>query len=398
MTDRTHIERLLQAYLRDELAEADVRTLFELLRIDANLSLLEEALDAELRSETPDGPSIRKLRLKEIEQAILDRSQPIETVTRLRPRWIRIAASVVLAVAAGWAAWQLFESNVKSDLSTRHGEYVEAPSRNRAVLSLGDKQHVYLDSARDRVLATHSSVLVERIKDGELVYHSMDAAAAPAIPEFHSLSNPRGSRLLEVTLTDGTKITLNAGSAVRYQVPFDKDRRLITVDGEAFFEVAPHTSWPMVVRHGEMDVQVLGTTFNVNAYEDANQAVVTLVEGSVRVDFSEAETGTLLRPGFQAIWNSAQQDLSTSAANLRQTLAWREGRFDFENKTFDEAMKEIARWYDVEVVYTDQVPQIVFFGDMHRNTSLNGILQTLEIFGVKAIIKDQKLLLEYKRK
>src|SRR5690606_11743050 len=188
---------------------------------------------------------------------------------------------------------------------------------------------------------------------------------------------------------------------IRYLVPFEKNRREIQIEGEAYFEVAHNSAWPMVVRYRDLHVEVLGTSFNVNAYEDAQEAVVSLVEGAVRVDVKENATSLQsmhLRPGYQAVWHTAQQSVSTSEANLRQVLAWREGRFDFENKRFDEAMQELGRWYNVEIVYTDQVPQIVFVGDMDRSTSLNGLLRTLEIFGVKARIEDQKLYLEFKRR
>jgi ferric-dicitrate binding protein FerR (iron transport regulator) len=200
-----------------------------------------------------------------------------------------------------------------------------------------------------------------------------------------------------MALPDGTQVWLNSGSSIRYPVAFTGSQRKVEITGEVYFEVVKNRKMPFRVRvYDRTEIEVLGTHFNVNAYDNEDTISTTLLEGSVRIlarreGFPDAQLVRVLQPGQQL-------QLSATASNIIEpdidkVIAWKEGLFDFDGMELKTALKQIARWYDVEVVYKDKVPNVKFYGRISRNISLNGLIKGFEGSGVHMSIQNGKQLI-----
>jgi transmembrane sensor len=307
----------------------------------------------------------------------------IEMPVRHKKVWIKwVAAACIVLVAALAVVLSL----TKSDIGTKPpvaatSTDIPAPQNNRAVITLADGRKVYLDSAGNGLLAQQDNVKVLRNERGEIVY---DARAASLSQDegstaYNTLFNPRGSKVISLTLSDGTKVWLNSESLLRYPAAFTGNMREVEITGEAYFEVAKNAKQPFHVKKGETDITVLGTSFNINAYEDEDALRVTLVDGSVKV--SNKENSAILKPGEQAVATTRYSPLATRPADLEQVTAWKDGRFQFEGEGIETVMKQISRWYDVEVVYESK-PKDHFRGGISRDVDASKVFQMLETMGV----------------
>lgn len=192
-------------------------------------------------------------------------------------------------------------------------------------------------------------------------------------------------------LADGSHVWLNTGSSVTYPVAFGKNERKVFVTGEAYFEVAHDASRPFIVKKADMEITVLGTHFNVNAYDDENSIRVTLLEGAVKV--KKGHASEMLSPGQQAeVVNTGIAVANT--VNTEAVMAWKNGYFHFGNTGIAELMKQLARWYDIDIVYKGEVPQRAFGGEISRNANLSQILNILNESNVKCRLEGKKLIID----
>jgi transmembrane sensor len=284
-------------------------------------------------------------------------------------RWA-VAASILFLVGLG-SYFMFFHKNSKGiDIAkvTKPAD-VKAPEANRAMITLANGQQVYLDSTVNGTLLEQAGVKVVKLADGKIEYRG---TAQTEI--YNTLNNPRGSKVIDMTLADGSRVWLNAGSSVTYPIAFIGNERNVTITGEAYFEVAHDAAKPFSVSKGDVQVQVLGTHFNVNAYEDEASINVTLIEGSVKVN--KGNSNILLQPGQQALIDNS---ITISRnADIEQVLAWKNGFFSFNRADIKTVMRQVGRWYDVEVVYEGTLTKDLFGGDIHRNLSLAKVLDFLE--------------------
>lgn len=251
---------------------------------------------------------------------------------------------------------------------------VIAPDANRAMITLADGKKVFLDSAGTGSLAVQGNMKLVKLPSGEIVYQNANGEISTKL-EYNTLSNPRGSKVIQMLLADGSRVWLNAGSALTYPVAFVGNERRVSITGEAYFEVAHDASKPFMVFKDRMAIKVLGTHFNVNAFGDDGQDIeVTLLEGSVSVNYGGAEG--LLKPGQQA--KLGQQLKILRDVNIDGVMAWKNGYFHFEDASLQNVMERISRWYDVNVVYKENVPPRKFVGEMQRDLSLSEVLKILE--------------------
>jgi ferric-dicitrate binding protein FerR (iron transport regulator) len=182
-----------------------------------------------------------------------------------------------------------------------------------------------------------------------------------------------------VVLPDGSKVWLNAASTLRFPVAFEGKERGVELSGEAYFEVAKNAAQPFKLKvPGKIEIEVLGTVFNVNAYTNEKNSYTTLVEGSVSVSHTnKTDSRIVLKPGDQLQAGEAGMAL-TQKANVEKAVAWKNGLFNFEGVGLREMMRQLERWYNLEVVYEGNVPDVVFFGEMSRTLKLSDVLSGLE--------------------
>ena len=306
-------------------------------------------------------------------------------------RWQWAAAVFVIALAAG--AYFLLPSKQRAPAGFTHNAATGdiAPGRNGAILKLADGSQVALDSLQNGTVATQNGASIV-LSNGQLVYNPGTTTNKEVA--YNIITTPNG-RQFRVTLPDGTQAWLNAASSIRYPVVFAGKHRNVEVTGEVYFEVAQNAAMPFQVAVGShARIDVLGTRFNVNAYDNEESLNTTLLEGAVRVvplkTLPETGNGIILRPGQQLQLSDKAHVIDR--ADVDKIMAWKNGFFDFDGMDLRYAMKQVARWYDVEIVYRGNIPDIKFYGKINRNISLAGLIRGLSGTGVHLNIEEGKRL------
>jgi ferric-dicitrate binding protein FerR (iron transport regulator) len=240
---------------------------------------------------------------------------------------------------------------------------------------LANGKKIVLDSMSNGVVAVQSGAKI-LLKNDQVSYNNTREAEAVS---YNTMSTPRG-RQYTLVLSDGSKVWLNAASSITFPTSFMGKERNVEITGEAYFEVAHDAERPFKVKVGDMQVQVLGTHFNVNAYEDEGDIKTTLLEGSVKV--SKGNENTLIVPGEQAVILNSPSGVGGITVkkdiDLDEVVAWKNGLFNFNNADLKTVMRQLSRWYNVNIIYTGEIPNRVFGGEMQRDLHLSQVLKLLE--------------------
>lgn len=297
---------------------------------------------------------------------------------------VRWAAAVVLPAALIWAV--LYRSD-RPGPELRDFAAIARPGREIAILKQAGTAHVIPEqSAGDRL--SFSSAVVQFSEQNYILNYSDTTGrlSEEVVADLRDeLSVPRGGEF-QVILADGTKVWLNASTTLKYPRRFSGGERRVQLTGEAYFEVSHHPEKPFIVETPAMDIRVLGTAFNVNAYEGEETVHTTLVNGKVDVCY-RGGVPVGLQPGEQLL--VVNDSLIRKEVNLRHFTSWKEGRFLFENTTLEEIARQISRWYDVEVIFmSEPLKQLCFTGGMIRFKPLEELIGMIETtsqvrFGVK---------------
>jgi ferric-dicitrate binding protein FerR (iron transport regulator) len=250
------------------------------------------------------------------------------------------------------------------------------PGTDRAILKLGNGTTVVLDSLRNGIISKENGVVLNNAKDGILQY-ILDASSPDLVQTFNTVTTPRGGQY-KVVLSDGTQAWLNAASSISYPVAFSHDARNVEVTGEVYFEVTKDKSRPFLVTAGTATVEVLGTRFDVNSYVDEPGINVSLLEGSVKV--RAGDQSVTIIPGQQCVLDQAG-NLSAGPADMEQVTAWKEGYFRWSNENIVTIMRQVSRWYDVEVVYEGDIRNENFGGIVARKDNIEKVLRIMESTG-----------------
>lgn len=377
---------LLDAYLAGSLSEADREAFAALLDDPAQADWLVAEMraafgdDRYLREE----PEERKERLNGLIAAGIRAAEEVPVVSMhgapfLRRAWLRYAAVLLLAVGAGVVVYRMYRQPAGEIAKVRPlaGPADIRAGGNKAVLTLADGSRIVLDSADAGNVASQGGTQITKLDSGALAYHP--GGTGDKAIGLNTISTPRGGQY-RVVLPDGSAVWLNAESSVTFLTAFGKERS-VSMKGEAYFEVKTDAGRPFTVQteQGQM-IQVLGTSFNVNAYADENIQRTTLLEGKIRV-FKSADAKLPAR-GEQVCLNLDGGSQTVVKADVAKTMAWKNGIFDLEGATLPEVMRQLARWYDIEVVYEHGVPDISFGGKMERSLPLSGIVTALSSMGV----------------
>lgn len=302
-----------------------------------------------------------------------------EAPIRKMKRWRAVAAAAAIVIVAG-AGWFLYSKQTKPETTLTAQTDIKAPVNNRATITLeGNGKQIVLADAKAGVILEQDGIKIIKLADGRIAYEGTSAQVL-----YNTASNPKNSQPMEVGLSDGTKIWLNAGSSVKYPMAFTGHERKIELQGEAYFDVTHNAKQPFRVKAGKDLIEDIGTAFNVNAYADEAGVTTTLVEGAIRIGNKQ------LKPNQQYL------NGTISEADVPKALAWKNGKFDFgENASIKEVMRQLGRWYDVEVSYEGNVESLNDFGgkisrDISLKQALDGIASQrvhYEIEGRKVTIR-----------
>jgi transmembrane sensor len=303
----------------------------------------------------------------------------LNTVTR-----IAAAAAVILILGAGVFFYKNGMSIFKTELVKIHDV---APGGNKATLTLADGSSINLSDAANGALASQAGVAITKTADGKLIYNvvanSSDITAENVKTRLNTISTPVGGQY-QINLPDGTRVWLNAASSIKFPAVFkDLKERRVEIKGEVYFEVAHNNKQPFVVIAGKQELSVLGTHFNVNSYTDEGAIRTTLLQGTVLVrnlqakEPHEGKDFVVLKPGQQS---SLTETMKVETVDTEMLTAWKDGNFMFTDMDLKSILKQIARWYNVDVEYVN-VPEKRFDGFISRDVNLSKVLDMLEVTG-----------------
>ena len=335
----------------------------------------------------------------------VEADKPRSGVLRLRDgvrrlRWLAAAVLLFVVAGTGWL-WERSQHVRPAAAAPMVAMAHDAdPGSSRAVLTLADGKTVALDSTHSGVIGVQGGEqLISRNK--QLVYRQVGETSGGV--EYNVLTTPRGGQYA-VVLPDGTKVWLNADSYLRYPTTFSGGSREVELRGEGYFEVAARAAQPFRVdvlrgKRGSgnagglepLRVDVLGTHFNIMDYDDEPVLRTTLLEGAVRV--SKGVAAVVLRPGQQARLEGEDR-LVVSQADVEEAVAWKNGLFKFDGASIGEVMRQVSRWYDLDVEYVHGVPKDLFQGEMYRDVRVSEILNILQASGVHFTVEGKKLLVK----
>lgn len=310
---------------------------------------------------------------------------PKRKLYRLHPL-IRVAASVILTIGIGFAVWKGYRWLEPHRQVAQQPAVAKdiAPGTDQAVLTLADGTTIALEGAENRLIREDGTAI--RQQKGRLQYTVEDASAPVG---NNTLTTSRGGQYM-LTLPDGTRVWLNAASSFTYPTRFSGKERRVELEGQAYFEVAKSPDQPFIVKVKDATVKVLGTHFDIMAYPEEKEIQTTLVEGSVMVSRGAAEK--VIAPGEQAFWNDgAAGALSVRAADIQQVTAWKTGFFEFDNADIATIMRQIGRWYSVDIRYEKAPNHKTFGGRISRNLPLSQVLELLEANGARFRVEGKEI-------
>ena len=391
------LKQLFREYLDNTISREDHVLLWKLLQehhtlpLDAELIALwqQSTRESALVSNDEWDQQISTL-IKNAEQ---EDGTPLHQISTGRkiPRFFSYAAAAVVLFLITLGFYRFAGAPEKKQEQADNAKVqqpVDIPAgKDYAVLTLADGRTIVLDTAVSGALANQGGTKLIN-QGGQLTY----AQQGPATEVFYNtVSTPRGGQY-HLVLPDGSKVWLNSASSLRFPTAFAGDERRVELTGEGYFEVAHDISKPFRVQKGTNTVEVLGTHFNINAYEDESSIRVTLLEGKVKVQ--SGRRALLITPGNQAVIPAAGEIMLNRDVNISEVMAWKDGFFNFNQTDIQTMLRQASRWYDIEISYPEGVPADKFTGSLSRKVSLLEFLKILEYSDVKAGLTGRTLIVK----
>ena len=399
--DKGRVSYLLQEYAAGRASKNEVEELFELLRSVDHEDVLHNLIIQEGANNDP-GIGLPQHKWDEMWMAI-----STATATRRQKRvspmqWVSIAAAILVIVAAGFYFFSGKRERTVEPVAKKHDmQHDVAPGGNKALLTLADGSTIVLDTIQNGMLAQQGNMIVVKLDNGQLQYKSGVKGGKQETVGYNTIATPRGGQY-HVVLPDGSRVWLNASSSLRFPASFAANERRVELTGEAYFEIASLPALPQdgdKFRSGKKrpfivkimtpsadgtEVEVTGTHFNIMAYPNEQSTKTTLLEGGVRVVNGEPAAGNrpavVLSPGQQAEVSNHHISVNKHV-NVDQVVAWKNGLFRFKDTDIKELMRQVERWYDVEVEYQTKRSDQVYTGIVARSENLSSVLQMLELTG-----------------
>lgn len=337
--------------------------------------------------------------LQHIQSNIQSRQKPL---TRKLFYNYRLMAAV-LAVAMLAVAWWFYRNDHSTAAEFKIAGLTldndAVPGKHTAFLTLSNGSRIALTTAANGTIAQQKGSTIVKTATGILVYEKVNTsqdgkAGQAATAAYNTITTPAGTTY-QVNLPDGTKVWLNAASSLTYPTAFYGAQRRVVLHGEAYFEVAKNKEQPFLVTGAGQQVKVLGTQFNINNYSEEGVTATTLVEGQIALSqVNKTSPELILKPGEQAVFSptdSKQAHFRISKADVDQTIAWKNGLFIFENADLPSVMRQIARWYDLEIAYQGAIPKSTFDGKISRKLKLSKVLEVFKYYKLNFRIEGKKL-------
>jgi transmembrane sensor len=391
------LKEIFQRYINKECTEQEVKFLLEHFKIDNHETALRDIIANKLNEYPIENleqlPQMnRKFDemfagiLSKIDEAEATEAEPEDGQKNSRSFLLKAIAGVSMVIIVFQGIYY-YKVN-KPDIIAKNKAVKQGimPGSNKAILTLQDGSKIVLNDAKDGVLARQGNAKVVKLNNGQLVYDKTNVA--PQKELLNTMTTPRGGQY-KLTLPDGTNVWLNASSSITYPTAFVGKKRNVSITGEAYFEVTKDKTRPFHVTAGNQTIEVLGTHFNVMAYADESAIRTTLLEGSVKI--TGGNGAGILKPGEQGVVDKSGS-LKIGPALTDEAVAWKNGCFKFNRVDIKYIMRQLGRWYDVDVVYEGQVKTDEFVGTISRSENIVQALHLLELTNVHFKIRDKKII------
>lgn len=392
----SRIAALICGYLFNELNDGELEELEQWINASQEHKEIFESIFDEASLENQG----RIYNSVDVDLALISAKQRLKFVERpgnntnkkIRPLWIYIAAASIILLITTIGVYHLRNPKPLSVPSALAKRSEIKPGSNKATLTLANGKKIVLSAAANGELAKEAGVVITKAADGMLVYE-VKAQNGQDSHQMNSLSTAKGEQY-QVSLPDGTRVWLNAATSLKYPSSFSgTGERMVELSGEAYFEVAKDKIHPFIVKTDRQEVEVLGTHFNLNSYSDEEVTKTTLLEGSVKINHR-----VLLKPGEEGV-SAKTGTLTVNAVDTESSVAWKNGRFVFENELLMTALNKIARWYDVEVEYQDQnLERLPVGGSISKFDKVSEVLALFEkTGGLQFTIKGRTVIVGNKK-
>lgn len=377
----SHLEELLDGYLAGTLSDTELKEFLQFVNKEEHVlkSVIDEWLQKESFKGLADaerGEIVYRRIIENKDSIIFSAKEPAKFFSMSNYGWKHLTVAAGVFGLLMFGAWLILGQNQNQN---SHVAAVRVPVRDvspggsKAILTLADGKQIILDSAKGKIVQ-QGNLKVTNL-GGKLDYDGRSNTV-----EYHTLSTPMGGQY-KLVLPDGSDVWLNAASSITFPTAFIGEERKVTITGEVYFEVAHNARQPFHVKVNAVDVEVLGTHFNINGYGDESFVKTTLLEGSVKIN-DQGKT-VLLKPGEQARASElTDESISITTPDIDEVMAWKNGRFHYDNADLKTIMRQVMRWYDVEVEYKGNVPVRYFTADISRNNNLSAILKILELSNI----------------
>jgi hypothetical protein len=331
-----------------------------------------------------DIPELSEDELDQETEAIYNSLMEGRTPAKVKRLWYPAvaAACFLMILGAGLFYYNQRNAEIFKTYAVTTGIHDVAPAQNTATLTLANGKKIILAEAVTGLIAEEANVSIFKTADGKLVYKAKSSAANTQKSSFensglNTITTARGQQY-QVELSDGSKIWLNAASSFTFSATFASlKQRKVELNGEAYFEVAKDKAHPFIVKTDKQEVEVLGTHFNVNSYSDENTTKTTLLEGSVKV--SDKKEQKILHPGQESV--VTKNALNVRDVNTEEAVAWKNGDFIFDNEDFGSILRQVARWYNVEIIDDGNHEDLHLSGTVSRSKNISAVLKALEVTG-----------------
>ncbi len=385
MLPENRINYLLEAWIKRTSTEAEEQELFNWLVDTNDTSALKTKVQQMLLQDHPNVETSNvdwsQLYHEALSQA--KKAESLKAIVRRFP-WTRIAAAAVILIFLSLGAYWIYHKNYSSELVFKDLEKpkdIKPPSINKTTITLADGTRITLDSFQNGSLAKQGNVLINKTSKGEVAY-TINAGQPAQSLVWNTLTVPRGSQIVSLTLADGSKVWLNSESSLHYPVAFTGDERLVEITGEAYFEVAKDAHKKFIVSGSGIKTEVLGTHFNVNTYADEEAAKVSLLEGSVKVGLAnDSHLSAIIKPGQQAAFAPNAKVIVHDAIDAEEVIAWKNNLFFYDGADLHAVMRQVARWYNVDIKYEGNIPAKSIAGQISRNVNISQLLKMIELTG-----------------
>jgi transmembrane sensor len=376
----SHIASLIVRNMQDNLTNEERHELQTWLQEGSNNFLLfEELMDEDKLGEALDELHAidHHIAFEKLSQKIFEQQIPVKRHTS--GIWWYMVAAVLLLIAGGitYLSINKKEKAPAIVVSAKKKDPAIQPDSKKALLILADGSTIVLNEMNNGVIAQQGNISVKKNRNGRLEYKL--SGKPPATTLYNTIQTPRGGEY-QLVLDDGTSIWLNSASTLRFPIHFNNQERHVALSGEGYFEVSHATDHKktFIVDAGNMEVQAMGTSFNISAYKEDHTTQTTVVEGTVKVKRDHKDH--LLSPGKKLITHH-DSTVTIEDADIKQETAWKNGEFVFRNTPLQIVMNELTRWYDMDVVYKQPVPSLHFSGEIPRESDIVNVLQMLEYTG-----------------